>query len=175
MTQFTCKGVKQINNWISLNMTFTFTIHISRRFLSAREFQMWNFQKYWSQNVGQDIIVHDFFHGLKILKVDGRDGRDPQNREKNAPAGSFTCMSIWSWLFISVPMPLIDIHVRLLRRIGKTSVTANRWERYIIKVYYKLRRVPINTCSNSPVNMWKTLNKLQQKNKVTYYLKIHMF
>ena len=108
------------------------------------------------------------FHGRKILKVEGRDGRDPQNREKNAPAGRFTCMSIWSWLFISVPMPLIDIHVRLLRRIGKTSVTANRWERYIIKVYYKLRRVPINTCSSSPVNMWKTLNKLQQKNKVTY-------
>jgi hypothetical protein len=26
------------------------------------------------------------------LKVDGRDGRDPQNREKNAPAGRFTCM-----------------------------------------------------------------------------------
>jgi hypothetical protein len=47
-------------------------------------FQMWNFQKYWSQNVGQDFIVHDFFHGRKILKVDGRDGRDPQNREKNA-------------------------------------------------------------------------------------------
>jgi len=26
------------------------------------------------------------------LKVDGRDGRDPQNRENNAPAGRFTCM-----------------------------------------------------------------------------------
>ena len=33
-----------------------------------------------------------FFHGRKILKVDGRDGRDPQNREKHAPAGRFTCM-----------------------------------------------------------------------------------
>jgi hypothetical protein len=44
MTQFTCKGVKQINNRISLNMTFTFTIRISRRFSSAREFQMGNFQ-----------------------------------------------------------------------------------------------------------------------------------
>jgi hypothetical protein len=32
MNQFTCKGVKQINNQISLNMTFTFTIRISRRF-----------------------------------------------------------------------------------------------------------------------------------------------
>ena len=45
MTQFTCKGVKQINNRISLNMTFTFTIRISRRFSSAQEFQMGNFQK----------------------------------------------------------------------------------------------------------------------------------
>jgi hypothetical protein len=57
MTQFTCKGVKQINNRISLNMTFTFTICISLRFSSAREFQMGNFQKYWSQIVGQDFIV----------------------------------------------------------------------------------------------------------------------
>ena len=86
MTQFTCKGVKQINNWISLNMTFTFTIRISRNFPSAREFQMGNFQKYWSQNVGKDFLVLHFFHGQKILKVDGRDGRDPQNREKIAPA-----------------------------------------------------------------------------------------
>ena len=76
MTQFTCKGVKQINNQISLNMTFTFTICISRRFSSAREFQMGNFQKYWSQNVGPDFFVLYFFHGQKILKV---DGRDPQN------------------------------------------------------------------------------------------------
>jgi hypothetical protein len=91
MTQFTCKGVKQINNRISLNTTFTFTIHISRRFSSAQEFQMGNFQKYWSQNVGQDFIVLDFFHGRKILKV---DGRDPQNQEKNAPAGRFTRMHI---------------------------------------------------------------------------------
>jgi hypothetical protein len=65
MTQFTCKSVKQINNQISLNMTFTFTIRISRRFSSAREFQMGNFQKYWSQNVGQDFIVFDFFHRRK--------------------------------------------------------------------------------------------------------------
>jgi hypothetical protein len=39
MTQFICKGVKQI----SLNMTFTFTIRISRRFSSAWEFQMGEF------------------------------------------------------------------------------------------------------------------------------------
>jgi hypothetical protein len=82
MTQFTCKGVKQINNRISLNMTFTFTIRISRHFSSAREFQMGNIQKYWSQNVGQDFIVLDFFHGRKILKVDRRDEGDPQNRKK---------------------------------------------------------------------------------------------
>jgi hypothetical protein len=69
-TQFTCKGVKQINNRISLNMTFTFTIRISRRFSSSRESQMGNFQKYWSQNVGQDFIVLDFFHGRKrMVKV----------------------------------------------------------------------------------------------------------
>jgi hypothetical protein len=40
------------------------------------------------------FFVLDFFHRRKILKVDGRDGRDPQNREKNAPAGRFTCMII---------------------------------------------------------------------------------
>jgi hypothetical protein len=53
---------------------------------------MGNYQKYWSQNVGQDFIVLYFFHGWKILKVDRRDGSDPQNREKNAPAGRFTCI-----------------------------------------------------------------------------------
>jgi hypothetical protein len=41
----------------------TFTIRISRRFSSAQEFQMGNFQKYLSQNVGQDFIVLDFFVG----------------------------------------------------------------------------------------------------------------
>jgi hypothetical protein len=61
MNQFTCKGVKQINNQISLNMTFTFTIRISQPFSSAQEFQMGNFQKYWLQNVGQDFLVLDFF------------------------------------------------------------------------------------------------------------------
>jgi hypothetical protein len=109
MNQFTCKGVKQINNRISLNMTFTFTIRICRRFSSAREFQMRNFQKYWSQNVGQDFLVLDFFHGRKILKV---DGKDPQNREKNSPAGRFTCMIIWisfNYMYLS-PYALTWIH-----------------------------------------------------------------
>jgi hypothetical protein len=45
------------------------------------------------QNVGQDFIVLDFFHGRKILKADERDGKDPQNWEKNSPAGRFTCMN----------------------------------------------------------------------------------
>ena len=62
MTQFTCKGVKQINNRISFKHLYHL-IRISRRFSSAREFQMGNFQKYWSQNVGQDFIVLDFFVG----------------------------------------------------------------------------------------------------------------
>ena len=70
-------------------MTFTFTIRISWRFSSAREFQMGNFQKYSSQSVGEDFIVLDFFHGRKILKVDGRDGRDPQiGRKMLLPEGS---------------------------------------------------------------------------------------
>jgi hypothetical protein len=96
MTQFTCKGVKQINNRISLNMTFIFTIHISLRFSSSREFQMGNFQKYWSQNGGQDFIVLDFFHGRKILKVDRRDGRDPQNRENIFLLGGRLCGKLMS-------------------------------------------------------------------------------
>ena len=62
MTQFTCKGVKQINNRISFKHLYHL-IRISLRFSSAREFQMGNFQKYWSQNVGQDFIVLDFFGG----------------------------------------------------------------------------------------------------------------
>ena len=54
MTQFTCKVSNRSITGYHLN---TFTICISRRFSSAREFQMGNFQKYWSQNVGQDFIV----------------------------------------------------------------------------------------------------------------------
>ena len=63
MTQFTCKGVKQINNRISFKHL---NIRISRPFSSAREFQMGNFQKYWSQNVDQDFIVLDFFVGGRL-------------------------------------------------------------------------------------------------------------
>ena len=83
--------VKVSNRSITGYLLNTFTIRISLCFSSAREFQMGNFQKYWSQNVGHDFIVLDFFHGRNILKV---DGRDPQIREKNAPAGRFTCMTV---------------------------------------------------------------------------------
>jgi hypothetical protein len=83
-------------------MTFIFTIRISRCFSSARDFQMGNFQKYWSQNVGQDFIVLDFFPGRKILKVDGRDGWDPQNREKNAPAGRFTWIIMYYFILNTI-------------------------------------------------------------------------
>ena len=61
MTQFTCKSNRSITGY-HLN---TFTIRISRHFSSAREFQMGNFQKYWSQNVGQDFIVLYFFVGRR--------------------------------------------------------------------------------------------------------------
>ena len=90
MTQFTCKGVKQINNRISLNMTFIFTIRISRRFSSAREFQMGNFQKYWSQNVGQDFIVLDFFHGGRFWKL--TEGTLKIGRKMLPPEGSHVCV-----------------------------------------------------------------------------------
>ena len=55
--------VKVSNRSITGYHLNTFTIRISRRFSSARKFQMGNFQKYWSQNVGQDFIVLDFFIG----------------------------------------------------------------------------------------------------------------
>jgi hypothetical protein len=88
MTQFICKDVKQINNQISLNMTFTFTIRISRRFSSARQFQIGNFHKYWSQNVGQDFFV--------ISKS-----------RKIAPAGRFTCMLDYNYLCNQCLSPLM--------------------------------------------------------------------
>ena len=63
MTQFTCKVSNRSITGYHLN---TFTICISLRFSSAREFQMGNFQKYWSQNVGQDFIVLDFLVGGRL-------------------------------------------------------------------------------------------------------------
>lgn len=32
-----------------------------------------------------------------------------------------------------VPKPLVELHVKLLRKIGK-SVTPDRWEKYLVKV-----------------------------------------
>ena len=130
MNQFTCKGVKQINNQISLNMTFTFTIRISQPFSSAREFQMGNFQKYWLQNVGQDFLVLDFFHGRKILKV---DGRDPQNREKNAPAGRFTCMLIiFINLFLTCISEWIQYESYTMAAVGVVSLTISTFTIYTV-------------------------------------------
>ena len=89
MNQFTSKGVKQINNRISLNMTFTFTIRISRHFSSAREFQMGNFQKYWSQNVGQDFMYLIFFTGGRFWKL--TEGTLKIGRKMLPPEGSHVC------------------------------------------------------------------------------------
>lgn len=37
--------------------------------------------------------------------------------------------------FSSVPKLLVDLHVKLLRKIGK-SVSADRWEKYLVKVCF---------------------------------------
>ena len=106
MTQFTCKGVKQINNRISLNMTFTFTIHISQRFSSAQEFQMGNFQKYWSQNVGQDFFVAylNFFTGGRFWKLTG--GTLKIGRKMLPPEGSHVWLlyelSFHNWINFNI-------------------------------------------------------------------------
>ena len=65
MTQFTCKGVKQINNRISFKHLYH--SYLSAFFISV-EFQMGNFQKYWLQNVDQDFIVLDFFVGGEFVR-----------------------------------------------------------------------------------------------------------
>jgi hypothetical protein len=61
-------------------------------------------------------LVLNFFHGRKILKV---DGRDLQNQEKNAPAGRFTCMWLVktiSWIFTTNPKSCL-VHTGLLQRM----------------------------------------------------------
>ena len=83
MSRFTCKGVKQINTRISF---------VSLGVFRQRGVSKWGISRNIDRKmyiVGEDFFVLAFFHGLKILKVDGRDGRDPQNRENNAPAGRF--------------------------------------------------------------------------------------
>jgi hypothetical protein len=67
-------------------MTFTFTICISVFFISAGV-PNGEFPEILIAKCRSRFYCTDFFHERKILKVDGRDGRDPQNREKNAPAG----------------------------------------------------------------------------------------
>lgn len=38
-------------------------------------------------------------------------------------------------LLSSVPKLLVDLHVKLLRKIGK-SVSADRWEKYLVKACF---------------------------------------
>jgi hypothetical protein len=102
MTQFICKGVKQINNQISLNMTFTFTICICQCFSSARQFQIGNFHKCWSQNVGQDFFV--IFSRLEDFES-WRKG--PSKSRKIAPVGRFTCMLDYNYLCNQCLSPLM--------------------------------------------------------------------
>ena len=60
-------------------MTFTFTIRISQR---SGEFPEILIAKCRSR-----FYCTFFFHGRKILKVNGRDGRQPQNRERKILLG----------------------------------------------------------------------------------------
>ena len=80
MTQFTCKGVKQINNQISLNMTFTFTIRISAFFVSAgvpnEEFPEILIAKCRSR-----FYCTWFFSRAEDFESWREGRRDPQNRE----------------------------------------------------------------------------------------------
>lgn len=43
-------------------------------------------------------------------------------------ANGFLC-----FIVSAVPKLLVDLHVKLLRKIGK-SVSADRWEKYLVKV-----------------------------------------
>lgn len=38
-----------------------------------------------------------------------------------------------SFCLFVVPQPLVELHVKLLRKLGK-SVTSDRWEKYLVKV-----------------------------------------
>ena len=80
-------------------MTFTFTIRISWHFSSAREFQMGNFQKYWSQNVGQDFMYLIFFTGGRFWKL--TEGALKIGRKMLPQEGSHVC--IWGGLVIRGP------------------------------------------------------------------------
>lgn len=43
------------------------------------------------------------------------------------------------FFFFVVPSFLVDLHVKLLRRMGKSSVSTERWERYVIKVQFPIQ------------------------------------
>ena len=94
MTQFTCKGVKQINNRIS----FKYDIHLYHLYLST-----FFFSARVPNGEFPEILIAKcrsrfyctlfFFHGRKILKV---DGRDPQNRENKFLLGGRSCGRLMS-------------------------------------------------------------------------------
>ncbi|XP_061190408.1 remodeling and spacing factor 1-like [Saccostrea echinata] len=46
---------------------------------------------------------------------------------------SYTDLQIWLEDTKHVPSFLVDLHVKLLRRMGKSSVSTDKWERYVIK------------------------------------------
>lgn len=45
------------------------------------------------------------------------------------------CFFFFLSLNAAVPKELVELHLKLMRKIGK-SVTADRWEKYLIKVQY---------------------------------------
>ena len=98
-------------------MTFTFTIRISLRFSSAREFHMGNFQKYWSQNVGQDFIVLDFFHGRKILSW--REG--PSKSGEKCSRRKVHMYNKWSYRTVLFPIDVYTFLSLLFRSIWHCS------------------------------------------------------
>lgn len=47
-----------------------------------------------------------------------------------------------TFLIPPVPKPLVELHIKLLRKLGK-SVTTDRWEKYLAKVSTSSLRVCI--------------------------------
>ena len=133
-------------------MTFTFTIRISRHFSSAREFQMGNFQKHWSQNVDQNFIVLDFFHRRKILKV---DGRNPQNREN-----IFLLGEIVREINVSCagdPVHAGDKEVGLWHTL--------RW----LEVWWRQLKIVINRCANRSETTFDAEENFLFRSNVQWY------
>jgi remodeling and spacing factor 1 len=48
---------------------------------------------------------------------------------------------------LSVPKPLVELHVKLLRKLGK-SVSADKWERYLAKVSCAWCVLSVYTCTD---------------------------